>query len=296
MDRMNAMRAFVEAVKRRGFGAAAEHLGISRTVVSRHIQSIETELGIRLMNRTTRSLSLTCAGQRYFDFCDDLLTRVEDMERQMTSQAAEARGEVAVLAPRWMQTTATRMLTSFAKANREIRPKLILGGMAQTAYGFLEQGCDVALHTRRIPTAGSRRARSPTSPTACARRPSISPMRRRFRTRTTCYAMLLCFSTITTRGSSNEMAMRSAFSRSRCFRPTPFPRFATPRSTASDWRCYRCRWCARTSRRGGCMSRCPTGAPSGQTLYVAIAPGSDVPVKVRLLLDFASAWFADSGL
>jgi DNA-binding transcriptional LysR family regulator len=127
LDRMKAMESFVESVKRGGLGAAAQALGISRTIVSRNIQTLESDLGVRLMNRTTRSLSLTDSGQRYFNFCDDILTRVDEMDRQVSAEAAEARGELSVLAPKWMQAMATRLLVDFTKAHPEIRPRLIGG-------------------------------------------------------------------------------------------------------------------------------------------------------------------------
>ena len=72
-----------------------------RTLVTRSIQSLEDDLGVRLMNRTTRSISLTEAGQQYFSFCDDLLASVSEMNARITNQANEARGEISVLAPKW---------------------------------------------------------------------------------------------------------------------------------------------------------------------------------------------------
>lgn len=296
MDRMKAMEALVEAVKQRSLGAAAQKMGISRTLVSRHIQALESELGVRLMNRTTRSLSLTDAGQRYFHFCDELLTRVHEMDKEVSSEATEARGEIAVLAPKWMQTSATRLLTSFAKMHPDIHPRLILGGMAQTAYGFLEQGCDIALHTREIPDSR-----------IMARRLTDIPY-------------LLCAAPAYLEGSAAleqpaDLVRHSAlvqynyhtwqFERAgREERLQPAPVFSANtffalRDAALD---------------GLGLALLPeplvrddvaTGAlevvladwtPAGQTLYVAVAPGSGIPTKVRLLLDFVVAWFARNRL
>jgi len=65
MDRFTMMSTFAQVVKKSSFTTAARSLGISRALVSRHITDLETNLGVRLLNRTTRSVSLTESGQTY---------------------------------------------------------------------------------------------------------------------------------------------------------------------------------------------------------------------------------------
>ena len=296
MDRMSAMQAFVETVKARSLGAAAQRLGISRTLVSRQIQGVEIALGVRLMNRTTRSLSLTEAGRRYFDFCDDILTRVGEMERQISSEATEARGELSVLAPKWMQTSATRLLTDFAKANPEIRPRLILGGMAQTAYGFLEQGCDVALHTRQIPDSRILARKLADIPyRLCASRgylASAPPL--------TEPSDLVRHSTLVQYNYHTWQFVRDG--REERLQPTPAfsaNTFPAVRDAAIDdlgLALLPLPLIRDDLAAGRLRTALPDWTPIGQTLYVAIAPGSGVPVKVRLLLDFVTGWFVTNGL
>lgn len=296
LDRMKAMESFVESVKRGGLGSAAKSLGISRTIVSRNIQALESELGVRLMNRTTRSLSLSEAGQRYFNFCDELLTRVDEMDQQVSAQAAEARGELSVLAPKWMQTVATRLLVDFAKAYPEIRPKLILGGMAQTAYGFLEQGCEIALHTRQIPDSR-----------IIARRIAEIPYR-------LCASQAYLDSAGPLTGPA-DLAGHNALvqynyhtwqferdGREERFQPTP---------TLSANTFFALRDAALEGlglalvpeplvrddlAQGRLVQAIPDWVPLGQTLYVAAAPGGPIPAKVRLLLNHIHEWFAHHGL
>jgi len=67
MDRLETMTSFVEVAKQGSFSTAANQLRLSRALVSRHIQDLEEHLGARLLNRTTRSVTLTEAGNRYFE-------------------------------------------------------------------------------------------------------------------------------------------------------------------------------------------------------------------------------------
>ncbi|WP_206957765.1 LysR family transcriptional regulator [Trinickia acidisoli] len=290
------MAAFVEAVKQRSLGAAAEHLGISRTLVSRHIQALEDELGVRLMNRTTRSLSLTEAGQRYFHFCDEILTRVDEMDRQVSSEAAEARGEISVLGPKWLQTTATRLLTAFAKRHPEIRPRLVLGGVAQTAYGFLEQGCDIALHTRPIPDSrilARKIVDIPyglcASPEYLESAPALDNPGDIAR-----HSTLVHFNYHTWQFERNGQEERFQ----------PIPAFSTNSFSALREAALESFGLAVLPMplirddlaKGRLKHSLAEWTPFGQTLYVAIAPGSGVPAKVRLLMDFVVGWFATNPL
>lgn len=286
------MQAFVEAVKQRSLGAAAQHLGISRTLVSRHIQALENELGVRLMNRTTRSLSLTEAGQRYYHFCDEILTRVHEMDRQVSSEAAEARGEISVLGPKWLQTTATRLLTAFAKRYPEIRPRLVLGGVAQTAYGFLEQGCEIALHTRPIPDSRILARRISEIPYClCASSeylksaPALDHPADIVR-----HNALVHFNYHTWQFERNAREERCQ----------PIPAFSTNtfsalRDAALDslglalLPVALIRDDLAERRLEAVMSE---WRPFSQTLYVASAPGNGVPAKVTLLMNFVVDWFA----
>lgn len=296
MDRMSAMQALVEAVKQRSLGAAAQHLGISRTLVSRHIQALEDELGVRLMNRTTRSLSLTEAGQRYYHFCDEILTRVHEMDQQVSSEAAEARGEISVLGPKWLQSTATHLLTAFAKRYPEIRPRLVLGGVAQTAYGFLEQGCEIALHTRPIPDSRILARRIADIPYCLCASPEYLKS-----TPAPAHPIdiaglnaLVHFNYHTWQFEQNGREER--------LQPTPAfstNTFSALRDAALDslgLALLPLPLVRDDLANGRLKEVLPKWRPFGQTLYVAIAPGSGVPAKVTLMMNFVVDWFAANPL
>ena len=84
MDRLTSLTAFVRVVDTGGFSAAARRLNMSTTMVSNHVQALEERLGARLLNRTTRKVSLTEIGKAYYDRCTQILA---DSNRPTTSPA-----------------------------------------------------------------------------------------------------------------------------------------------------------------------------------------------------------------
>jgi DNA-binding transcriptional LysR family regulator len=98
MNQLLAMRAFRCLVEAQGFSAAAERLDTTHSSVSRHLQQLERELGARLLNRTTRQLSLTGAGQEYYLACVDILDRVDAAAQVAAGQQAPS-GRLRVSLP-----------------------------------------------------------------------------------------------------------------------------------------------------------------------------------------------------
>ncbi len=80
MDRFDAINAFVRVVETGSFARAADRLGVSVSSVSRHVTELEAHLGARLLNRTTRSLSLTEAGRAFHERGMQLLADLEEAE------------------------------------------------------------------------------------------------------------------------------------------------------------------------------------------------------------------------
>lgn len=98
-DRVRGMEIFVRAVEAGSFAAAAGVLGMSPQMVSRHLADVETRLGARLLNRSTRRQSLTEAGRIYLDGCRRALAEVEAAEALVAVQAGAPRGVLRVTAP-----------------------------------------------------------------------------------------------------------------------------------------------------------------------------------------------------
>ena len=100
MDTLTRMRTFVEVVDAGGFSAAARKLGRSKALISKYIKELEDELGARLMNRTTRRLSLTELGQAYYRDAGEILQRVDDLQDMVRDRHGEPSGLIRVAAPR----------------------------------------------------------------------------------------------------------------------------------------------------------------------------------------------------
>ncbi len=99
MDKLNSMKTFVEVVNSEGFTAAANKIGLSRAQVSKSVMQLEAHLGARLLNRTTRRVSLTEIGRIYYERCRDILNDIDEIEELAGEQATQPRGTLTVAAP-----------------------------------------------------------------------------------------------------------------------------------------------------------------------------------------------------
>ncbi|MCE0557028.1 LysR family transcriptional regulator [Motilimonas sp. E26] len=90
---------FVQVVKSQGFSAAAEQLGHSSSHVSKEITKLETRLGVRLLNRTTRSIALTPEGEAYYQYCTQLLQDAESAIAAITQNSIDPKGTLKVSCP-----------------------------------------------------------------------------------------------------------------------------------------------------------------------------------------------------
>jgi len=94
MDRLQAMTVFAKVVEQGSFARAAERMSISASACSRHVAELEAHLGSRLLNRTTRRLSLTESGQGFYERCVQLLADLQDAELAAGESAARPRGTI----------------------------------------------------------------------------------------------------------------------------------------------------------------------------------------------------------
>src|SRR5215831_13525341 len=99
MDRIASVAIFVEVAERRSFAAAARRLARSAAAVTRAVGELETRLGVRLLNRTTRAVSLTEAGDRFLAGARRVLADFEEIERAAAGEGAAPRGELRMTAP-----------------------------------------------------------------------------------------------------------------------------------------------------------------------------------------------------
>jgi len=99
MDSIPDFTVFVAVVEKSSFSRAAEHLGLTKSAVSRRITQLEARLGVQLLQRSTRKLVLTEAGSRYFAHACEAVHHVRSAEREAALFGSEAVGEIRVLAP-----------------------------------------------------------------------------------------------------------------------------------------------------------------------------------------------------
>lgn len=99
MNNLDDMLLFAQVVKLKSFRAVAEHRGIASSVVSKHISRLEQHLGVQLLIRTTRKLSLTEAGEEFFHHCQQLESGVALAERAVSLHAEQPKGVLRIAAP-----------------------------------------------------------------------------------------------------------------------------------------------------------------------------------------------------
>lgn len=99
MEDLAYMVTFARVVKAGSFAGAARRLGVTSSVASKHVAKLEQQLGVRLLNRSTRKLSLTEAGQAYYEHCARIVDEVESSKRAIAQLQAAPRGLLRVTAP-----------------------------------------------------------------------------------------------------------------------------------------------------------------------------------------------------
>src|SRR5258708_13588529 len=104
MDRITSMTTFTTVVTAGSFAAAAQRLNMSPAMVTNHVRALEERLGARLLNRTTRKLSLTEAGKAYFDQAAPILAQIEAADSSIAELQSTPRGTLRVNAANIPQT------------------------------------------------------------------------------------------------------------------------------------------------------------------------------------------------
>lgn len=99
MDRFDDMNTFIAVAEAGSFTAAADRLGIAKSAVSRRVSGLEARLGVQLMRRSTRRLSLTESGNRFYDLSLRLLADLDEVESAVAQEHGELRGRLRVALP-----------------------------------------------------------------------------------------------------------------------------------------------------------------------------------------------------
>lgn len=157
MDRLLVMHSFVTVAQTGSFNGAAKKLGSSGSLVSRHVAELERQVGVRLVHRTARSVSLTEQGQRYAEFCIRILGEIESEDSSIAHLHDRPEGALSISCPKWIGSLDLGdAIAAFSAAHPKIQVRFELGGMSDRTYDFLEGGFDVAFHTRDLRDSGVR--------------------------------------------------------------------------------------------------------------------------------------------
>jgi len=143
LDKWTEMQVFVEAVKRGGFSAAGRELNLSPSAVSKLVSRLENRLGVRLFNRTTRTLSLTEGGQAFFQRCINILDDVEDAEESLTGFGQVPKGILRINStPGFVKHQLLPIMTEFQNLYPQLIVQFQLTGQSVDLIG---EGVDVAI-------------------------------------------------------------------------------------------------------------------------------------------------------
>jgi DNA-binding transcriptional LysR family regulator len=143
MDKLVSMRAFAKVVERSSFSEAARELRLSRSAVSKYVIDLEQELGVQLLNRTTRSTSPTDNGRVYYERCVAILSEIEEADLAVAQLQAEPRGVLRVNAPMSFGTLHLgRAVADFMERYPELQIELML---SDEQLDTVQEGFDVTI-------------------------------------------------------------------------------------------------------------------------------------------------------
>jgi DNA-binding transcriptional LysR family regulator len=148
MNKLLQIEVLVEVVRSGSFVGAAEVLGMSKAAVSRHVSELEARLGMRLLQRTTRRLALTEAGQIFHARSKDILDSVSESEDEISTQTGTASGQLRISAP---VTFGVRHLAPLWGEFRRRHPRVTLDiTLADRVVDLIEEGYDLAIRIGRL--------------------------------------------------------------------------------------------------------------------------------------------------
>ena len=149
MDRFDAMQAFVTVADLKGFAPAARKLGLSPSGVTRLIAALEDRLGARLLQRTTRSVTLTDIGTRYLERVRRVLADVEEAEGSARDERTRPSGRLVVSAPiGFGRLHVSPVMSAYLKRYPEVSGELRL---ADRMINLVEDGVDLAVRIGHLP-------------------------------------------------------------------------------------------------------------------------------------------------
>jgi DNA-binding transcriptional LysR family regulator len=147
-DRLTGMQVFSKAVALGSLSGAARTLGMSQTMATKHIFALEERLGVKILRRTTRKLTLTEPGRRYLESAERILAEVKEAEAYAAAERVEVTGTLRVNAP---VTFGAREIAPLLSSFAQLHPALTVDlGLNDRVVDVVEEGWDVVIRIGRI--------------------------------------------------------------------------------------------------------------------------------------------------
>ncbi|TIS73196.1 MAG: LysR family transcriptional regulator [Mesorhizobium sp.] len=148
MDRLTSLTVFTRVVECGGFSAAARRLNMSTTMVSNHVQALEDRLGVRLLNRTTRKMSLTEIGQTYYQRSSQILAELEEADRIAGTLQATPQGTLRLHSSMTVVRFLAPVISEFVGLYSAVSVDLIVG---ERMVDMVEERFDIAVRSLPLP-------------------------------------------------------------------------------------------------------------------------------------------------
>lgn len=142
MDRLTSLTAFVQVADSGGFSAAGRRLNMSVTTVSNHVQALEDRLGARLLNRTTRKVSLTEVGKAYYERCTQILADLEQADDVAGASQSTPRGTLRIYTATHVVPFIALVVAEFLGSYPEVKVDLTMG---EREVDLIDEGYDLAI-------------------------------------------------------------------------------------------------------------------------------------------------------
>ncbi len=148
LDRVTSMQVFVRVAALGSFSAAARALNLSQTMVTKHVAALEERLGVKLLHRSTRRLTLTEGGRDYLTACERILAEIEEAEASASLDRIEPRGTLRLNVP---LTFGFRHIAPVLPEFNRLHPDVSFDlGLADRFVDLIEEGWDLAIRIGRL--------------------------------------------------------------------------------------------------------------------------------------------------
>ncbi|MCC4856043.1 LysR family transcriptional regulator [Vibrio lentus] len=153
-NELHRMQVFAQIVESGSITKAADKLGLSKSVVSHHLQGLEQHLGVKLITRTTRRQSLTDAGQRFYQRCLEMRKLMSLAEEEVRESCSDFAGTITITSPHTLMTNLVGpAMCEFMKSHPRIEPQLLASDMR---LNLIDKYIDLSVTVGDLPDSTSR--------------------------------------------------------------------------------------------------------------------------------------------